>query len=393
MPVLHRSDLAKHTCKSNLTTHLGVVEKFHTSGTSGQDQLVITRGKKEKEFLDGLYSNLATRLTTNISDLRPRWISTCDSLAHGGTIIIESYAFKHVFDDPDKSDVELSKIILSLIAQPTPLEGVDPAVSVLATTSKFLAILTSVAKSVGWEPPDSMKYIFHGSSYLPLRSKEIIEKYWKADLLDVYSMAEIIGRGVGSRTTKCLNFQPSMIVEVVNPINHSPIRNGLGRGVITCLYPFVELHPRIRYLTSDLFEIKKGDCIRYVGRLENSGADMAKRVAYPIVKPVDFYDAVDQIPEVTRSLDGVCLAQEGDELGVPEVRVKRNANNIIIKARVSFNAEDSPDHVLEIADKIQNCFYRSMVNEALFHRSGIKLSVSIIGESENAEVTISPDKI
>lgn len=368
IPLISRDELQLEFQRNISTPKSDSREIYHTTGTTGEKPISICRSSDEICFLNQLYSDLARRLALSAEGLRPRWISTCDTQAHGRTIVVESYAFKDLFDNSGRTSEVLAKEILQYFSRPPYVSGVEDSVSVLSTTSSFVSYLTYIARETkSFCVPISMRHIFHGSSYMLNRARRAIEEFWGARLHDVYSMTEMIGCGVRENNSTYFRFQPATIFEIVDPTNLCSLASGMGRLVLTCLFPFVQFQPRIRYLTTDLFEIRE-DRLQYVGRLQNSAPILAKNgTLQPRIKPVEFYECVNEIPTIFRALviDG-CIWPDHD-LGTPAVKVSTDEidpRRFRIEAAVTFDVQADMAKTRIVEDHIKTAIISSAITNS-----------------------------
>jgi len=155
-----------------------------------------------------------------------------------------------------------------------------------------------------------IRNIFHGASYLSSFKRQWLTSLWGAELHNVYSSTEIIGRAVEDEEGYFV-FQPFNVVEVYDPWSREVIDEGIGLVMVTCLYPFVQLQPRIRYLTNDFVMTTKAadgqTKYKFIGRLENAACECIDGRCRPSIPPVFLYDILD-------SLEGICRQPTSEDM-------------------------------------------------------------------------------
>lgn len=295
-----REDLQQNY-PSTLTDDAPPKMVLHTTGTTGS-QYYINRNEKEISFLDSLYKGIQRRIRSNIQ--KPIIISTLDQIYHGGSIVTESYGYKIFIGTEFSRDFNDASEIADILLKKHSIQGFEERVSVIGTTAQFLVFLTQWLIDHGIDPQETgVRQIFHGSSYLSNSKRKWIKDLWKAQTYNVYSSAEMVGRAVETEN-QGLAFQVFNIIEILDPWTYEVIEEGIGILTVTCLYPFVQLQPRIRYLTNDLFQVwktEKGNkAFRFIGRIENSAPEQYGTQTRPCIPPVFVYDVLDALHEVSR---------------------------------------------------------------------------------------------
>ena len=138
------------------------------------------------------------------------------------------------------------------------------------------------------------------------RLRRWYEATWRAPLIDRYSMTEMIGGG--NLCGECLHrhLDPHVIGEVVDPFTREPVSSGFGVLVITCLFPFVQKQPFIRYYTGDLVRIGPHCSVdplgfQLHGRAQRCVLERTPNGTVPLVSAAEIYDILDDYPDVAAS--------------------------------------------------------------------------------------------
>jgi len=269
---------------------------------------VIHCSQQELSFLDSFFDKAGEALAANGLPKRRIVISTTNRASHGNIIVLEKgfHRKKYVFGMDSMSDAIMASEILTLLKHRHDMTGADEKVSSVGTTTPFAIYLTAKMLLEGFDFGElAVETVQHGTTYMAQRWRQIIRESWQAETVSIYSMAEIIGKATECSMCGLLHFQPFIIAELLDPWSCQQIEEGVGILVLSSLFPFVQMQPRIRYLTEDLFERRRSDCpfsagYRFLGRKENAGAITAGSRFVPMVLPVLLYEELDKWPDVNR---------------------------------------------------------------------------------------------
>lgn len=268
----------------------------HTGGTSGRT-LFIHRGPAELEFV--------RRFFAVVDQEEPSPTPLCISFVwnHHGEPTPIPYRGRVLDVDLNDSYWDLT----TLVSQPWVMTGTEPGEAVLVGLESQLRRLTCRLVEAGFEFERSCVASLHSSGDLiTSRLRRWYETIWNAPLVDTYSMTELFGGA--SECPECghWHFDPYLVGEVVDPFDRTPVAEGCGVLVATCLYPFVQKQPFIRYVTGDLVEIGPPcsyDSLgwRWLGRLGNSVVERTPRGAEILLASGIAYDVLDDFPDVASS--------------------------------------------------------------------------------------------
>ncbi len=139
------------------------------------------------------------------------------------------------------------------------------------------------------------------------RLRRWLEETWGAPLRSRYSLSEVFGGADRCAECGAYHCDPHLLPEVVDPAAATPIRRGTGVLVLTCLRPFVQKQPMIRYFTGDVVTVTATDC-----PVDPLGFELRGRLSSCVVVPTpsgpaallaghDLYDVLDEHPDVASS--------------------------------------------------------------------------------------------
>lgn len=302
IPLVTKDDLRSRHAET-LCIHEPPAMVSHTSGISGMP-LSIYRSASELSFLDEFFKIVFGMLDVwRGGGLRPLIVSTTSAFQHGEILINRHEGHKLLSGLSTQTDDYFIREVIEMLRGKYDIPGVEERPSVLATSAQFLMNLTSfLIQDDGNFDQFVLKYIRTGSSYLPRRWRSILKSMWGAELIDVYSLTEIVGHATSCLECGWLHFQPFVVPEIVDPASREPKEEGVGLLLLTSLYPFVQMQPMIRYRTGDVFEsraslCRRGPSYRFLGKEVNcvwiegpSGREL-------LLPQVILYDAVDQLPD------------------------------------------------------------------------------------------------
>lgn len=170
------------------------------------------------------------------------------------------------------------------------------------------------------------------------------EKTWKVPFYDRYSMSEVQAGAEMCPQCGLFHMEPSVVVEVVDPVSCQQIVNGVGGLVVTTLYPFIQKQPLIRYWTGDIVETglcpTHGLGFRPLGRQRDTVVVRKDGRAAVVLAPALLADLLESNPYVARvGTDGEDV-EDKVALGRPACRVEvteESAMRIMVRFRPSYS--------------------------------------------------------
>jgi len=180
--------------------------------------------------------------------------------------------------------------------------------AILVGLESQLRVLTCRLLESGFEFSASKVTSIHSTGDLiTTRLRSFYEHTWGFRLTSRYSMSEVVGGAELCPTCNYYHCDPHIIGEVVDPFSGLIIESGVGVLVLTCLFPFVQKQPFIRYRTGDVVELGPQSCpvdelaFTLKGREIHAVLEQTKQGARPLLLGADVYDLLDQIPDIALS--------------------------------------------------------------------------------------------
>jgi hypothetical protein len=319
----------------------------HTGGTSGK-VLTLYRSKEEIDFLQQFYNGIdVLGLAGNPGRCNWLYISMFGNL-HGEPTPIPSLG--RVFN-LDCNDTQWDLCLL--VSNPKSVLDCDVDKIVLAGLESQLRLFTCRLIELGFDFKTSLvSAIISTGDHITPRLANWYCKNWRAPLVNQWSMSECMGGARPCAQCGHWHFDPFVIAEVVDVITHKPITEGYGALVVTCLYPFVQKQPLIRYWTGDLVEISPKKCeianlgIRFAGRLSTCVFDSPSHSSCPLLVPVLVYDILDDYPDFASSsyFDGQLGISDHTALGHLKYKIyhRHNCENDLTTIDLMIECRYSP---------------------------------------------------
>jgi phenylacetate-coenzyme A ligase PaaK-like adenylate-forming protein len=167
-------------------------------------------------------------------------------------------------------------------------------------------------------------FSFHAST----RWRERIEEVLGAPMSDVYGCSEIPpGRAVRAPGEKYFYFDEAVICEVVDLKTEKPITSGIGKILLTSLYPFNQYLPLFRYELGDVVEVGPIDLrhgewgVRPRGRLHHTIVLPHRHGPLFPLFPIDVQELIDMHPWVGRLSESYAHATKTSDDGFPKWRI------------------------------------------------------------------------
>lgn len=187
--------------------------------------------------------------------------------------------------------------------------------------------------------------------YLGRRRRKLMEDYWQCPVVDSFSVAECNGKGVVCPRCGYISFDPQLVPLTVSLQSDDVVTSGVGRLVLTELYPFGMAQPMIKYLTNDVVEWLDADSacceahvggLRRLGRMETSLIGRVNGRSTLLLASQDLYDIFDR-DGVSRANPSHAFQRIRNDLDQPHVRADVSSdgagtNNLVIRYRPEMPA-------------------------------------------------------
>jgi phenylacetate-coenzyme A ligase PaaK-like adenylate-forming protein len=196
---------------------------------------------------------------------------------------------------------------ISLLRRRYSFPGSENRISAIEGNLLTLRTLTNMAKANGVDGRSfGLKMLFSTGWYITQTCRNLIEDYWGAPLLDRYGVTEVNGDAKQCSACNMFHFDPFVIEEVLSPDEDKPIEEGIGRIVLTGLFPFNQVAPKIRYVIGDYVEKVMSPCgngqpgYRFLGRMKQTLLHRDPNGMHFILFPSEIADVLDEFEEVYR---------------------------------------------------------------------------------------------
>lgn len=181
--------------------------------------------------------------------------------------------------------------------------------------------------------------------------RELTERKFGAQVFDNYSLSEFATPATECKACGWLHFGwPPIAYEVLDLSSAKRIDKGVGRLVLTGLYPFVQKMPLIRYDTGDVIELgprcsatgARG--VRFLGRVRRGLVIKDGRRGLFVLAPTVVQDVLEAFPETERSTHPLITLGhvKSRDIGLPRWTIERDRREV----RVDFEVRFDP-HIFE----------------------------------------------
>ena len=271
----------------------------HTGGTTGQP-LILQRGRAELGYIRDFFHQVVH--DAEDAEDAPLCITALGNF-HGDPTPVPYPGRVFALDVND-----LYWDLDALFSRPGSIIGGTVEAAVLVGLESQIRIITCRLIESGFDFSRSVVRAVHTTGDLMTpRLCRFYEATWRCPVSSRYSMSEMFGGASVCRRCNYRHFNPEVIGEVVDARSNVPIDRGHGVLVVTCLYPFLEKQPLIRYRTGDLVEVGPRDCeideLAFVlkGREFSSVFDDSPGPAEPLLCSGTIYSILDDYPDVASS--------------------------------------------------------------------------------------------
>ena len=133
---------------------------------------------------------------------------------------------------------------------------------VFALSPRALRFLTIELFRRKIEPSSLLvRRVLNTGNYCSSGHRKVCRDFWKADVLDTYSLAEVHGSAGECERHGAKHFSPFVFAEVLDSHTKQRVEEG-QQGILTLtpLYPFQASTPLIRYWTNDFVTVARTPC-------------------------------------------------------------------------------------------------------------------------------------
>lgn len=310
LPIVSKEEMSGHEDRFR-DNSLRTAAVKHTGGSSGK-KLYVHRSNEELTFIRDFYQTVIQQ------EMEEGGKEPSDAGQFEGEILCIA-----LFNDlhGDRTDVPFPGRVFhlnladaywdldALFSHPETIIGGEAGAIILSGHECELRRLTAQLIELEYDFARSRVIaLFSTGDHVTPRLERWYQSIWKVPLTSRYALTETFGGARPCAICDHWHFEPHIIGEVVDVVNRHPL-SGLGHGVlvVTCLYPFVQKQPLIRYWTGDVVSVGPQDCpvdqlaFRFAGRLAGCVFDKTGPIAKPLLLSARVYDILDEYPDVASS--------------------------------------------------------------------------------------------
>lgn len=274
----------------------------HSTGTTGRPTFRF-RGSREIAFIREFFTEARRPDPENAQRSQPLILNIITGY-HGARIPLPSSGY--VLQAGATDDILLDQT-LDMLYRSFEIPGVDDRISHVVGSLSFFKIITQALIERDLNPAETgVRFLHSTGEHISPTWRDILQKQWKALVVDTYSISEIFGSA--GRCLHCGLYHPDthILPEVVDPFTREPIAEGMGILVLSELYPFSQMQPLVRYWTGDLIMAHQGRCdtgnlaFDFLGRMKYAVTGRFDGIDTILITPVSVYNALDAEPCITR---------------------------------------------------------------------------------------------
>ncbi|MER7674457.1 hypothetical protein ABTY61_39175 [Kitasatospora sp. NPDC096128] len=277
---------------------------MHSSGTTGHP-FTRYRSAEEVQELSALLSSLNARARERMDEARPIvHLSTISKRHHGnsiGALAVERSVTLGLLSERD-----LVKA-LGLLRRPQLFPDLTDPLIQLSGTPDDLVVLAHAVQEAGLLDQLRPRTVTALADYLTDGHRDFLAACFPdARIVHRYSLSEVVGGATRCERCGLFHFDVHVVPQVLSLDGEQSLTSGVGRLVLTELFPFSQYQPFIRYDTGDLVEVFESPCepgevsVALVGRrahiplVEHAGRQV------PVFRPIALRGALESLPELQR---------------------------------------------------------------------------------------------
>lgn len=245
-----------------------------------------------------------------------------------------------------------------LLCKEFSVPGLEKRVTQLHGAVRLLRIFTQCMIDMGLRRSDTaIESVVSFAGYLPSEARAFLSDFWEVEPVDMFSMSEILGGAAKCPACGALEFPPHILAEAVELAADEPLASGVGRLVVTELFPFGQTQPLVRFYNGDLVRTRSDDCSRCGGgpRMVHVGRDN-ESVMLPdgcvLLASSDLREAAycEVVGRTTEFPHLKLLVDRDTHLGAPFIGagVGEGPNSVRIRFRPKVSADRDPGRCSEI---------------------------------------------
>jgi hypothetical protein len=309
-----------------------------SSGTTRALDLPALNVRRTKEELAAIHGE-ASASEPDPNDPHPGWTMVAIGVHHGLPI-----------DDPAPDEIRIPwtyhrnslSMMEAVLSEPQPDGRFVTAMRISAGALKTLT-LWLVERGFDFTKL-SVRLIGTNGARVSPHWREFIGAKFQAEIYDNFSLSEFPTAATECKACGALHFGwPPMLYEVLDLASNKPIDTGIGKLVLTSLYPWVQKMPLIRYDTGDVVEIGEPcpqtnePMVRPLGRLRRG---LVLPIGTFVLAPSAVQDVLESLPDTERNPHPAVTSGliRSKEIGLPRWTVELEGS----RARLRFETKFDP---------------------------------------------------
>ena len=279
--------------------------------------------------------------------------------------------------------------ITSVLKKRFNFSGFTERVQILLATTNQLRLLTLLCMEHQINPDDfRLGLIGTGGWQVTSRWRELLEGYWRVPVLEYYGLGEVPGLTAWRHDTRApFRLSPVVAAEVVGLHEDQPLEKGIGRLIVTALYPMCEAQPIIRYDTGDIVKVEATDATGqiesfwFVGRKKDTVFANLGGAEAVVLSPMLLNDILDAIPDIgTRENPRARNIPLKNMFGWQKYRMVRpedgNKQRISLEIELRWSPSQFPTATRDLKVRIRNSLYsRSHALEKAVSQGQVELAI------------------
>jgi phenylacetate-coenzyme A ligase PaaK-like adenylate-forming protein len=296
-PIIDRHDVNKRYADF-IARDVVFESASHTSGSTGAS-LQLYKSREELAFIWSYYFEIMKPAFAGITSLPLSLFFP--NLYHGVSMRLPSFGKVFVSGVTDDS---LIQDALKVLQRTYDIPGHDSKISIISGLSFHIKFFTNFLLEQGYNPRDfGVRSISIVGEYVSRLSRKFLIESWDAIVIERFTLTESVAGA--TRCLQCDHFHldPHGIGEIINPDTQKNIEEGIGYLVLTQLYPFVQMHPLIRYYTGDLVRKVESSCCNtltfdFCGKTSNCIRWKVDGKTEWLLFSVDLFEIINELPDV-----------------------------------------------------------------------------------------------
>ncbi|MEU9103502.1 hypothetical protein AB0D54_03900 [Streptomyces xanthophaeus] len=285
---------------------------MHSSGTTGHP-FTRYRCAEEVRALADMLANLNARARERTGETRPIvHLSTISKRHHGNSI--GALAVERSVTLGLMSARDLDKA-LGLLRRPQLFPDLaDPLIQVSGTPDDLVVLAHAVAEA-GLAERLRPRTVTALADYLTDGHRDFLASAFPgARIVHRYSLSEVAGGATRCAACELFHFDVHVVPQVVSLDGGQPVTSGVGRLVLTELYPFSQYQPFVRYDTGDVVEAAESPCepgevsVALLGRRAHTALVEHQGRQVLAFRPIALREALERLPELARGVMHASIA-------------------------------------------------------------------------------------